>query len=1117
MSDVSFGVLTGDENIEDETVEAVTIPEEQPDRSLQAISRRSTVSDLLPERPVSNAELLEAERATPDDPGFIQSFQNAWEIDTFTSALWQSATGEHFESDENFSIEQDRVIADAQERGIPAHYLRHISDSQSEAHYQAQLDRAARSAEVEQMLAAQGWGGFGIRMLAAVLDPVAIGAGIATEGVGMIATTGMTLSRAARVARIGLIAGATEGSMEAYRATTNPEVQLSDVLLVSLFATGLGGAAGAIGRTPGEIELARADAQRIAREGAEALSDEPDEITLAGSGGAARNPAVVQPISDNADDWLDGVEASDLASKTAQTSVAGIPGLAQAETLGALFGNSVHAGVRFMGQLLVGDQVGRAAGSRTAYSAAESTIRFHNAAMTRGMNALNGFYRQWHKTAPRGERRSLSSPFRGRRNFYQEVARQVRRPGHSSDESVIAAADEMRTVFNDLRIQARNAGVDGFDEIEFNPNYVPRMFDHDNIRRLINEFGQEQLGHLVARAVGNGNATAEGIEEGIAYIRTVEKLGSGHRVWSQQGLGKVGLDETIDILRREGELSDDVAERVATLITGTSRSDPQAPSFGSARHRVDMDEGFEAHLTGATGGRVVRIDELFENNMERLLNSYSRRLGGWVGLSSQAGIRSRSDFQRFAQYIRDTGVRTGVDTDDLGEQVRQLEGVFDYITGVPIQQLSERSATLIDNLKRFQFMRVMSQVGWAQAAELGSVAGQSGWGTFLRHMPELLSFHKRALNGTLEDDFLSDLEQLFGFGGMTVRGNAMGRVDSLGSDGLNARGGTLTEYLHAGSRETSKWSGLGPITDRLQQMSARLFIHKLARQAERGVSFNNAFFNPMTARRFQQLGIDEAMWGRISTELKKPGRAEWRTSALGRKLRSFDFDDWDDLDARDAFLNAVHREVRRQVQENDVGSMRLWMSSGAASILLQFKGFMINSFTKQLRHGIHMRDITFANGFIGSAFFAGMAYYVQTYLKSLGREDAQDYREDRLDPKSVAFSGALGRSSFASIFPQLTDNVLWAYSDGDPDALLFSHYRTSGQDTTGWAVNPTADFAYNLLFETPGNIAGALTGESEFTEQELRRMEMLLPWYNAMGVTNSLAIINNELDLPQRD
>ena len=75
MSDVSFGVLLDDEN-----------EEERPDRSLRSIARRSTFSDLLPENPVSNAELLDAERATPEDPGFIQSFQNAWEARSLRSS-----------------------------------------------------------------------------------------------------------------------------------------------------------------------------------------------------------------------------------------------------------------------------------------------------------------------------------------------------------------------------------------------------------------------------------------------------------------------------------------------------------------------------------------------------------------------------------------------------------------------------------------------------------------------------------------------------------------------------------------------------------------------------------------------------------------------------------------------------------------------------------------------------------------------------------------------------------------------------------------------------------------------------------------------------------------------
>jgi hypothetical protein len=76
------------------------------------------------------------------------------------------------------------------------------------------------------------------------------------------------------------------------------------------------------------------------------------------------------------------------------------------------------------------------------------------------------------------------------------------------------------------------------------------------------------------------------------------------------------------------------------------------------------------------------------------------------------------------------------------------------------------------------------------------------------------------------------------------------------------------------------------------------------------------------------------------------------------------------------------------------------------------------------------------------------------YLKSLGRPDAEQYREERLGG-GKAWAIAVGRTSYASVIPAVVDGSLSAVGV-DP---VFAPGRASGIQGGGLGSIPVVDFA----------------------------------------------------------
>ena len=122
---------------------------------------------------------------------------------------------------------------------LPPIWWEPLTQAVSMEHATVIRDQLKGVAETNQILS-QGWGGFTARVGAAILDPVAVGIGLATGGIGAVATK---VERTREIARIGLISGVTEASIEAVISDIDPTRGADDIIYAGLGGAILGSSA----------------------------------------------------------------------------------------------------------------------------------------------------------------------------------------------------------------------------------------------------------------------------------------------------------------------------------------------------------------------------------------------------------------------------------------------------------------------------------------------------------------------------------------------------------------------------------------------------------------------------------------------------------------------------------------------------------------------------------------------------------------------------------------------------------------------------------------------------------------------------------------------------------
>lgn len=801
------------------------------------------------------------------------------------------------------------------------------------------------------------------------------------------------------------------------------------------------------------------------------------------------------PLDQRARDALTGANREDLGDRLFSVE-AGSAGAAarQAEDVeyfgtelllpgayGRLLSSSVPADMRSLASQLLAGTSRKDDGVReiTAEEVAASIERTWRSRVYMGYNP---HFNDWAKEKGYGLiRRDLDS--RPQQEFMREVTR-AQLGDTSVSPQAQAAAKSFSEGYAEALRRAKQAGVDGFQDIPENAAYVPRKVNNRKFMELRREIGAEGI-----RAVLRNAMVQQGMPEEMAerVARAYEK-GTFDRATGVKNDTFVGPSED-SVERLRYYLPDDDPELVDDVISYLKQFRKEANKDGGriseARFRIDMDLLSKTEING----REYSALDIFEDDASLLFERYSRTVGGWIGLAERANIRSQNDWDIVTTQLRE---KHGNDPKRI-KDLERLEEVKDLILGRSITSESGAGRRAAQAFMKLNFATSMGQAGMASIAEAGNIIAHMGLKNAMMHMPVFRSIWKQARNGDLDADFTDEVRALFGAGMRTKLSRGRAGYDEFAGEIELKTFDTIDRILDPMARGVSYAGGIGPINDYLQLLATKSYMQKLA-----NVATGRAKFSEADIARLRDSGWHDGVLERALGEIRKHATFD------GKRLVSLGYDKWD-RDILQQTIESTDRMVYRAVQENDIGSSTWWMHSTLGRMLTQFRSFIFNAWVKQTLHGLRFRDKQAFAALMFTSTFGGLSYMARSYLNTATDPEA---RERRLNLKAIA-TATMASTGYASILPSVVDTGL---VNAGEDAL-FAQVRTTGLSTDAITGAPIIQTANNLQ-STLGSPIRTMRDDYEYSQQDFRKLTRLLPFNNVLGIRNAIDIMAEEL--PER-
>lgn len=980
-----------------------------------------------------------------------------------------------FKYDPEFDFESALAQPEVQQRlaAMPPEAVEGLEGSLNADHFVFLLDKTEKQWADEQLASSA----ISARLLAAIADPVDLAVSAATGGLGAVAKLG-TLGR---VAAVGGSAAAGAVAAEGLLAGTSPFRSTADVAFAGISAFALGGSLGAISaHADRALDGLAVEAARAVREGASIaegganLFNRFDRMTLA-------------PNSEKfVDELVDG-EAPELVVNTRLPTFSNtLHGSDDADT------RSIAFKIFETGVPVKGTKLGKVKG----YTAEGRANSIHRSQAVRMYRKVDHEFKSWAKERGYGTLRRTFGHQAGR-EFREEVGRAVKgEPGVSKQAA--AAAVEVRKVLADQLSLMQAAGVKGAGSIEPNPNYLPRVHHPANWRAAADEFGDEGLERLFREAFQRADPEMP--------IDIARKLAKGYvkSVTRQQFNLDVNLvhgipTDDFDALRHWFD-EDEAQEIIEALEAFKARQATSEGKIKNLKQRAVFDENVALPMLTKNGDtKLLRISDLMENDIGKVVDRYLQVTSGWIGLAKEAGITSRADVNKVINGIRSKGTsRPRAEV-----EARRMEEVIKLVSGQHLEHDPYSMGVQVGRqVRAYNFARVGGGFGWAQLAEIGNILGNSTFKHFLRALPDMRKMMERGADGNLADDLAAELDFALGAGTDFIRNPVISGFDEFGlgfdpssavGRGMQAIDGTL----QSAGRITAALSGMAPVNAWLQRIASRSSSYRLAELASK---YDDASKLPKSLKaRYADMGWSVADANRIFKSIRE--HASWD----GKKLASFNFEAWDSK-VFDTWRMGMHRQLRRVVQENDIGNSFPFMHRELGKILTQFQSFVINAINKQTIHGAYFADVETFTAWSMAMFAGGLAYTAQSAL-NYASEPAE--LRKRLSTERIA-TAAFMRAGWASLLPQVTDTMLGIAGQDK----LFGHARSSGLGTGPLEGNPTYSLIRDIgnIVQTPGHLL--FDDNYNLSQTDIRRLQRSAAFGNVTGVRNAFSLLSQ--DLPSR-
>jgi hypothetical protein len=964
---------------------------------------------------------------------------------------------------------------------------------------------------------------------AGLVDPLSLGIGAATGGMGAGLVSGGALARGL----YGAVSGAAVNAAMEIGSEVLTDNPYADPVTAGAFGAVLGAFGAALTRTPGatfEGHAAYDSAASVRRGVAPPVDAEEDAISLqlSGSGGAARNSQMR--------DGLVGLDRGTSIEMADESVPKGFGGWFRKGDVTGQMTTAKNPLTRLIGMNLFEETAGF-----TDHSVVPDSVNSRFKATHRKFEGnFNASYLPA-KNAYIAEGGLSKLNFAGRAQREMEFNRAVsdyiwdRNPSPDTSKHVVAAATSFRKGMADFAKEMQDAGL---WKGSADANYVPLVADHNKIAHLDQLVHHEVMERMFKDAIkGHTVHISDELAARMArgYWANIRKAGYGIEDSMSKALhleDREGFKKAFhEALEDKNLLSDTELEQVYDLLNGMMDETKKTEGDGSKgiprlkrRTLMDYDMTFTVPLRqpledGTTELRL-RPRDLFEQDAELLFRRYSRSMSGRLEFAKTKifnpdngdlivdGIRSSSDLDKLKQSLKESyRLMPGSRSEKQAELQNALENIdfgWAKINGHPIYGSEKGYAQWARRIKAGQFIRLMSNMGLNQVQETWKIVSLTGFRAAMSQMPAIRDMSRAIAVGKLsKDKLLNELTDMTGIG----MDNLWNRYDlRLDDDRLGAEtGGKVTQVidnvLDAGQRLMANVSFMRQNTDYQQRWAVKAITQQIAgmaRKARNGADFDFSKIKERDRQRLASIGLGEDDAKALFKNLLANSEFD------GNKIVGINTAKWD-ADALSKYRVFLTRYTDRLIQQNDFGALSKWMSHPVFSMFVQFRSFVFGAWAKStlwtLNHGA-LNDPKMWVLLLGELAAGTATYAIRQSGAAVTEDGWEKYWEETMQPANLLKNG-FARTATASVVPMFLDSLLMA----TPIGPQFGNARASGSASDAWVGSPAVDQIDSALAFSRG-VGRAVWDGEDLTESQIRSgIRAFAPLGNWLPLTAALGAL----------
>ena len=632
-----------------------------------------------------------------------------------------------------------------------------------------------------------------------------------------------------------------------------------------------------------------------------------------------------------------------------------------------------------------------------------------------------------------------------------EARRQTGKPA-SKDGQVRQATDAVEAAYNRIRVAQKDNRTLGWQALpETSTGYMPHHLSPNKWLELT--LAQRQALHqaLVDQFVSiEGWDITFSDQLAARYLARVrERATNGHV--SPVGGASSGSAEIIeDALKALGMSEDEVRKQMARFTRG-------AASWTKKRLELDLLKVHEID------GQRVQLMDVFDTDQISLLRQQAGRASGEVALARH-GIYGRPHMELIRRLINLPGpdLRVTARESDAFNQVAAEFINAPFGTAEP--KWMENARTLTSAVR-------LGGMGWTQFGEyingiphVGSTAVLSSIGQMGRLKSEVNALVR---GEKVDNPLLGSIEHFSGVDFGTDAYKIVMPFDvpdhaypTYGNDTVTV----FDRLVRGASYASGKLSFWRAIHSVQQRGMAEQIVAKIAKFSRDGK-------NDVALQQF-----------RVTPEMReaivRDGVAEFDQHG---SLVRFDITKLQDPVMREDLVQAVHRGVRQIIQGTFIGETGKWAHEGWLKMLMQFRTFPLTAVEKQWARQRNDRGAWTALGIlVGSMSVAAPVYIARTYATSIGREDQEEFLEQRLQPEFIlratlnyvalaGFAGDFLDAAVALAPDELGLNITGGRAGADTNFVGNLIAPSTALVNDAWVALQNLDNPHQLLQVLPGS------------------------------------------------